>query len=316
MASSTPIDPESRSFLATFERWRIAITSLTLPAPGRPSPLRCDASTYASTSASTPSWSDGQIMQPTTTTTTPTSDTTATAAPVSERERKRLVKECKRCKKWTDELARESPIIRFLLMHVALLPPSPSESTPSPSITSSSPSSSSSTSYPIPITCQPCPPTLAGGFCPTLGILLCQNRFMSKAHLQDALAHELIHAYDDRRFDMGKADDWGKDLRKHACTEIRAENLSGDCRFSREFTRRNWTLTKQHQACVRRRATLSVAANPYCKDEQEAQKIVNEVWHSCWPDTRPFDEVSNFRTTSRVGSVGSDPLPFLQTQIY
>ncbi|SGY47635.1 BQ5605_C001g00551 [Microbotryum silenes-dioicae] len=281
-STSTPIDPESPSFLDTFERWRIAITSLTLPAPVRASPLRYDASTSASNSASTPSWSGGQIMQPTTT--TPTSHTTATAAPVSEQERKRLVKECKRCEKWTDELARESPIIRFLLMHVALLPPSPSEST-------SSPTSSPSTSYPIPITCRPCPPTLAGGFSPTLGILLCQNRFMSKAHLQDALAHELIHAYDDRRFDLGKADDWGKDLRKHACTEIRAENLSGDCRFSREFTRRNWTLTKQHQACVRRRATLSVAANPYCKDEQEAQKIVNEVWHNCWPDTRPFDEI-------------------------
>ena len=29
--------------------------------------------------------------------------------------------------------------------------------------------------------------------------------------------------------------------------QIRAENLSGDCRFGREFTRRNWNFTKQHQ---------------------------------------------------------------------
>lgn len=26
--------------------------------------------------------------------------------------------------------------------------------------------------------------------------------------------------------------------------------------------------------------------------EKEANRIVNEVWSSCWKDTRPFDEVS------------------------
>lgn len=73
--------------------------------------------------------------------------------------------------------------------------------------------------------------------------------------------------------------------------QIRAENLSGDCRFNREFTRRNWHFTKQQQACVRRRAILSVAANPNCKSREEAERVVNEVFESCWPDTRPFDEV-------------------------
>jgi hypothetical protein len=46
------------------------------------------------------------------------------------------------------------------------------------------------------------------------------------------------------------------------------------------------------QACVRRRAVLSVAANPACPDTETAEKAVNEVWDSCFPDTRPFDEVS------------------------
>ena len=81
--------------------------------------------------------------------------------------------------------------------------------------------------------------------------------------------------------------------------QIRAENLSGDCKFNREFTRRNWHFTKQHQACVRRRATLSVAANPNCPSREEAERVVNEVFESCWPDTRPFDEVrarSSMRT--------------------
>lgn len=46
------------------------------------------------------------------------------------------------------------------------------------------------------------------------------------------------------------------------------------------------------QACVRRRAILSVAANPNCKSREEAERAVNDVWDSCVSDTRPFDEVS------------------------
>ena len=45
------------------------------------------------------------------------------------------------------------------------------------------------------------------------------------------------------------------------------------------------------QACVRRRAVLSVMANPNCKDKESAERAVNEVWESCFNDTRPFDEV-------------------------
>lgn len=56
-----------------------------------------------------------------------------------------------------------------------------------------------------------------------LGILLCQNRFMSKKHMEDALAHELVHVWDGRRFDV--KGDWGKDLKAHACTEVRTSHL-------------------------------------------------------------------------------------------
>lgn len=45
------------------------------------------------------------------------------------------------------------------------------------------------------------------------------------------------------------------------------------------------------QTCVRRRAILSVAANPNCKSKEDAERAVNEVWESCFADTRPFDEV-------------------------
>jgi inner membrane protease ATP23 len=68
--------------------------------------------------------------------------------------------------------------------------------------------------------------------------------------------------------------------------------LSGECRWSREsFTRGNWSLTQQFQNCVRRRATQSVMARPRCKDEEQAAKVVNQVWDSCFSDTRPFDEI-------------------------
>ena len=51
-------------------------------------------------------------------------------------------------------------------------------------------------------------------------------------------------------------------------------------------------LTTTHcKACVRRRAILSVSANPNCPDEAAAERAVNEVWDSCFNDTRPFDEV-------------------------
>jgi inner membrane protease ATP23 len=63
--------------------------------------------------------------------------------------------------------------------------------------------------------CHPCDETRAGGFSPEHGILLCQNRFMHKRHMEDTLAHELIHAYDHCRFKV----DW-MNLRHHACTEV------------------------------------------------------------------------------------------------
>lgn len=68
--------------------------------------------------------------------------------------------------------------------------------------------------------------------------------------------------------------------------------LSGECRWAREtFTRGNWTLTQQFQDCVRQRAIASVMARPRCRDDVQAAKVVNQVWDSCFSDTRPFDEV-------------------------
>lgn len=42
---------------------------------------------------------------------------------------------------------------------------------------------------------------------------------------------------------------------------------------------------------MRNRAVLSVMNRPNCKDDVQAVKVVNEVWDSCYNDTRPFDEI-------------------------
>lgn len=125
-----------------------------------------------------------------------------------------------------DNASTKGPIVRFLLQHIALLPPAPG--TEDVSTDPDSPT----TNLPLPIACRPCPPTLAGGFSPSLGILLCQNRFMSKKHMEDAMAHELVHAWDGRRFEV--KGEWGEDLRAHACTEVRISSFPSSNSCARE----------------------------------------------------------------------------------
>ncbi|GJJ11926.1 hypothetical protein Clacol_006164 [Clathrus columnatus] len=109
------------------------------------------------------------------------------------------------------------------------------------------------------IQCVPCGNTTAGGFSPELGgILVCSQGFSNRKHMENTIVHELLHMYDHCKFKV----DWGN-LRHHACSEV----------------------------CVRRRAILSVAQNPNCPDRQAAETAVNEVWESCFNDTRPFDEM-------------------------
>ncbi|WPG99341.1 Hypothetical protein R9X50_00215500 [Acrodontium crateriforme] len=180
-------------------------------------------------------------------------------------------RDCQRCdedKKW---LFKYSPIIRFMKHNIDLLGPDDG----SASINETN------------VRCRRCDTKQSGGFDPEYGILICANQLRNRGHLEDTLAHEMVHAYDHMRF---KLDPY--DLRHAACMEIRASTLSGECRWTREFfTRGQWGVTQQLQECVRRRATLSVAARPACKDDVQAAHVVNEVWDSCFNDTRPFDEI-------------------------
>lgn len=64
--------------------------------------------------------------------------------------------------------------------------------------------------------CHPCNKERAGGFSPELQeILLCQDGFIDKKHMEDTIVHELIHLYDHAKFKV----DW-TDLRHVACSEV------------------------------------------------------------------------------------------------
>jgi hypothetical protein len=107
--------------------------------------------------------------------------------------------------------------------------------------------------------------------------------------------------------------------------QIRAANLSGDCTFIREVERfvaqkkYAFPLFKQQQvciiscrtrlcclfcalliaqgrtdclicmqACVRRRAVLSMIGSPGCPDEAACESAVDSVWDTCYNDIAPF----------------------------
>lgn len=83
------------------------------------------------------------------------------------------------------------------------------------------------------------------------------------------------------------------DVRQHACSEVRAANLSGDCHWMNELMRGRvlFDLKKHHQKCVRRRAELSVAMNPNCTSDAHAKQVVDEVFERCFKDTAPYDDI-------------------------
>lgn len=111
------------------------------------------------------------------------------------------------------------------------------------------------------VICKKCDGQLAGGYQDDGGILLCSNHLTTQEHASNTLVHEAVHAFDQCRAKL----DWANCVH-HACSEIRAAALSGDCSFAREvFLRRNFGFAKQFQRCVKRRAELSVSLNPYCQ---------------------------------------------------
>ncbi|ANZ74443.1 BA75_00499T0 [Komagataella pastoris] len=174
--------------------------------------------------------------------------------------------DCTRCYEYRDWMLRYSPTVKFLMDQISQAGGQISAKD---------------------IVCDECDDLKGGGFHPEIGILICQNRLIDKWHLEDIVSHELIHAYDNTKFKV----DWFN-LRHHACSEIRASSLSGECRIMQQFWRSSISrFNSGHQDCVRRRAVLSLQANPNCKDKDQAQSIVDEVFESCFNDTRPFEMI-------------------------
>ena len=73
-------------------------------------------------------------------------------------------------------------------------------------------------------------------------IVLCGNHIKDQEWMDRTVSHELIHAYDQCRANVN----W-KNCQHHACSEVRAAALSGDCNWKFEFGRGHFQLGKQHQ---------------------------------------------------------------------
>mmetsp|Transcript_9379 Transcript_9379/g.17111 ORF Transcript_9379/g.17111 Transcript_9379/m.17111 type:complete len:234 (+) Transcript_9379:2-703(+) len=141
------------------------------------------------------------------------------------------------------------------------------------------------------VKCRPCDAKAGGGlFVKDDGgcdVTLCQDKLKDEYHATVVVRHELIHALDHCKYDLN----W-RDPKQVACSEIRANSLSGDCDWYTEFMRNaiNFPLILKsaHQPkCVRRRAVLSVEMA--CGiSKQEAGDAVDSVWESCYKDTSPF----------------------------
>ncbi|CAD6263302.1 unnamed protein product [Miscanthus lutarioriparius] len=124
----------------------------------------------------------------------------------------------------------------------------------------------------------------AGGYASGHGIKVCCNHMAFQDEITQVLIHELIHAYEDC---VAKNLDW-KNCAHHACSEIRANHLSGDCHYKRELLRGFMKIRGHEQDCVKRRALMSLKNNPYCS-ETAAKDAIEAVWDICYNDTRPFD---------------------------
>jgi len=91
-------------------------------------------------------------------------------------------RDCARCEEWRDYLFKYSPIIRFLNQNIQDLNGELNEKN---------------------VRCRRCPTRIdengrrirqGGGFSPDHGIQICANEMRSQGHLEDTLAHEMVHA--------------------------------------------------------------------------------------------------------------------------
>jgi len=111
--------------------------------------------------------------------------------------------DCKKCDEWRDWCFQYSPTVIFMKKNIEAL---------------------NGDLHAGNVICRRCPTRKdengnwvrqGGGFSPDHGILICANEMRDKKHLEDTLAHEMVHAWDHLRWKV----DWA-DLRHAACTEV------------------------------------------------------------------------------------------------
>ena len=139
------------------------------------------------------------------------------------------------------------------------------------------------------IICRRCPDGISGGFAipsPSIPykpqVILCENHKLERETFENTIVHELVHAYDLCRTKL----DWSNCVH-HACTEIRASSLSGECSLLHELFRGHLVISKGHQECVQRRSELSVKMNQACTSK--AAEYVRVAFPECYHDQKPFN---------------------------
>ncbi|XP_058754458.1 mitochondrial inner membrane protease ATP23-like [Vicia villosa] len=130
-----------------------------------------------------------------------------------------------------------------------------------------------------------CLNSYGGVFTPGKGITVCANKKQNQDNVTQVIIHELIHAFDDcRAANM----DW-TNCAHHACSEVRAGHLSGDCHYKRELLRGFLRIKGHEQECIKRRVMKSLASNPFCAGSA-AKDSMDAVWNTCYNDTAPFEK--------------------------
>jgi inner membrane protease ATP23 len=112
-------------------------------------------------------------------------------------------------------------------------------------------------------------------------VYICQQYMENELMTHKTMVHELIHAIDQCRTKMDPVNN----CIHIACTEIRAENLSGECSFFKELARMK-SFAGHGKECVKRRAILSVRGNPKCA--ARAEEYVDAAMFRCFQDVYPF----------------------------
>ena len=107
-----------------------------------------------------------------------------------------------------------------------------------------------------------------------------EDLLREKEDVERAMRHELVHAYDDARGEIEPTNCY-----HHACSEVRAARLSGDC-FIGEELKRGRVGTVSGRDCVMRRATLAVENSPLCRGF--GARSVEVVMPRCYRDFEPF----------------------------